>query len=474
MGWYETETEKGFVYNAPPTISRFMQSRAVVKFIIGPYGSGKTTGCIFHMLQIAATQAPAPNGIRYTRFAIIRNTIQQLKTTVLKDMQQILNPIIDYRVSENTIYIRQGDIHCEILLIPLDTPEDQRRLLSTQLTCAYVNEFREVPFELIPPLLSRVGRYPSHAFGGPTYHCIMGDSNPFSEGTDWHDALIVNLPSRWDFFRQPGGRSPDAENIENLVGGRDYYDRLAEGRKLEWVKVHIDGELGDDLSGQAVYGKLFSYDWHVAPEPILVNPVRPLVIGMDFGRTPCAVIGQETAQGTVAVLDEIVTDGMGLETFLDTELMPLLRSERYMDCKLFVVFDPAGMHKSQLSEESHMDVLKRKGLACIPAPTNDLDPRLRAVEQLLMRSVRGEPGLLLDPSTYTLQKALKFEYKYQRLRTGRIEDKPAKTHPWSDIVDSLQYMALGLNSGVVAKAISRSTRAGQMRQRPQVSAMAWT
>lgn len=475
-GFYENaDGSRGFVYNAPPTIGAMMQSRARAKFIIGPYGSGKTTGCIFHLLQLAAQQQKAPDGYRYTRFAIVRNTLQQLKTTVLKDIQQLLGPIIHYKVTDGTIYIEQEDIRSEWLMIPLDSPEDQRRLLSTQLTGAYVNEFREVPFELMPPLLSRIGRYPSKAIVPPTYHCILGDSNPFAAGTEWFDSLVLNLPAKWAFFKQPGGRSPEAENVENLPPG--YYEDLVASYTPEWVKVHVDGEFGDDLSGQAVFSSVFSREWHVAEEPPIVNPAKPLVIGMDFGRTPAAVIGQQDNMGRAVVHAELSTrddDGMGLETFIDTRLKPTLGEERFAGMPLFVVFDPSGVHKSQINEQSCRDILVNAGFAAVPAPTNDIEPRLRAVEQLLIRAMKGTPGLLINPECDVLIKALAHEYKYKRLKTGRVEDKPDKTHPWSDIADSLQYFALGINSGVVAKAVSRSVAQSDRRRRPVPTSASWT
>jgi hypothetical protein len=49
------------------------------------------------------------------------------------------------------------------------------------------------------------------------------------------------------------------------------------------------------------------------------------------------------------------------------------------------VGDPSGVAKGNVSEESCFDALQRLGLPCFPAPTNDIEPRLRAVEALLGR-----------------------------------------------------------------------------------------
>src|ERR1700730_6059247 len=119
-------------YSAPPTCAAFMKSNSFGRLIAGPVGSGKTTACIFELFRRACEQRPAPDGYRYTRFAIVRQTLKQLKDTVLKDIVSWLSRVATYKVSDNTIYIEFQDVRSEWLLIPLEDAEDQRRLLSLQ------------------------------------------------------------------------------------------------------------------------------------------------------------------------------------------------------------------------------------------------------------------------------------------------------------------------------------------------------
>src|SRR3982751_1537139 len=114
-------------YTAPPTVAAFMKDEHFGRIIAGPVGSGKTTGCIFELLRRAAEQTPSTDGLRYTRFAIVRQTLKQLKDTVLKDIVSWLKGIANYKVSDNTVYISVGSIRSEWLLIPLNNPEYQRR-----------------------------------------------------------------------------------------------------------------------------------------------------------------------------------------------------------------------------------------------------------------------------------------------------------------------------------------------------------
>src|SRR6185312_1492769 len=97
-------------FNAPPTVASFMKSAAFFRGIAGPVGSGKTTGCIFELFRRACEQSKAEDGFRYTRFAILRQTLSQLKMTVLKDITTWLKEVCEYKVSENTVYIEFGDV----------------------------------------------------------------------------------------------------------------------------------------------------------------------------------------------------------------------------------------------------------------------------------------------------------------------------------------------------------------------------
>ena len=77
------------------------------------------------------------------------------------------------------------------------------------------------------------------------------------------------------------------------------------------------------------------------------------------------------------------------------------------------------------------------------ASTNSIQARVSAVDTNLTRIIDGEPWMVIDGSRCpTLIQALAGKYRYRRKTDGNTEDKPEKTHPWSDICDSLEYLCL--------------------------------
>ena len=466
-----------------------MKSPAFGRLIAGPVGSGKTTGCIFEIFRRACEQTPAPDGKRYTRFAVLRQTLSQIKQTVLKDILAFFGPVAYWKVSDSTIHITAGDVRCEMVLIPLEDLEDQRRLLSMQLTSAFISEAIEIDINLIPAIAGRCGRYPSAAQGGCTHFGLIADTNMPAEGSPWHK-FMVEPPADWEVFVQPGGLEELAENLNwltqteatlklpiddpaRLAQGRKYYERLSRSESVDWVRRYVHAQYGDDPSGTAVFRESFKSSFHVVDtlEPIYG---QPLLVGQDFGRDPCTIICQVDPHGRLLVLKEVIAESIGLELHIERAVRTILLSPQFMGRPVAMVGDPAGMAKSSLSEETSFDALKRMGFAAFPAPTNDIDPRIRAVDSWLLRQIDGKGAVQISrEGCPTLVRALSGGYRYAKTKSGMRKPTPEKKHPWSDIVDAFQYVCLTAH-GRMNELIGRHL----MRKRPQgrvrPTAAAWT
>lgn len=462
-------------FATPPTVGAFMLDHHFVRLIMGPVGSGKSAGCFMELLRRARQQAPDAHGIRRTRMAIVRNTLQQLRQTCLADIQLWLQPIVNFRVTDQTIQLRiplpDGTrIESDWLLIPLDTKQDQQRLLSLNLTGAWISEFREIPVELIDAIAGRLGRFPAKAVCPPTWWGIVGESNPPDEDSDWYMKLELDTPPNWGVFKQPGGLTPQAENVANLPP--DYYPNLAQGRNQDWVDVHVHAKYGKSLAGQAVFRASFRPDWHVSYDDKLVPMENvPLMIMQDFGRTPASLVGQMDPRGRLIIHREFTSEDHGIEKFATTILRPGLY-EFYATFMHYMVADPTGKDKAHISEESAFDVLRRLGFRVYPAPTNDIEPRLRAVEQQFLSAIDAGPAIIINGGTCPLLvTALKSQYRYKRKQTGDLDDKPDKTHPWSDLADCLQYGCLSINNNYIGKVLARTMRPARP---PPISPASWT
>jgi len=458
-------------YNPTPTQAAFMADEAYVRVLAGPVGGGKSVTCVHELVKLACGQAPNAQNIRKTRAVIVRNTADQLALTTRKTVFDWLPPgemgvwkavektfLLRAKLSDNTV------VESEWLFIALDTPDDVRKALSLETTFLWGNESRELHPDVVDGLLGRLNRYPSMKDGGPTRSCALFDTNMPDEDTWWQDKM-EEPPSNWAIFKQPAAIikparyiekfkedpdevlldkdgeewvvNPEADNYDNLP--KQYYPNLIPGKTEDWLRVYLRSEYGRSLSGTPVYEKTFVPDFHISEGPLKVirSADYPVVIGIDFGRTPAAVFKQRDPRGRVLTLAELTSENMGIETFVRTRLNPFI-ANNMGGCTFVCAPDPAGFAKQQQNEMSLVDVLKNEGYKCVRPPTNMPELRIQAVERLLNQQLEGKAMYLVDPGCTMLVQGFKSGYRYKIKRNGETEDKPDK-NKFSHVHDANQY-----------------------------------
>src|SRR5574343_504688 len=287
-------------YKPPATIREFIKDHIPGKlfydWIIGPVGSGKTTGLFMKLAYMAKQQKPGPDGIRRTRCVIVRNTMPQLKDTTMvswsywfKDGQAG-----KWQLTDKIFTLRFGDVECEVLFRPLDTDDDVARVLSLEVTFAIIDEFVEIPRKIIEALAARCGRYPSKKDGGATNWGMWGSSNPSTEDNWWYAYLhkLCDDPN------------------QNLPDGRDYYTSLEVGKSEAWIKQFIEAQWGFSISGQPVVRTLEPKRHFVSD--LKINHGLDLIVGFDPGIAGSALVFcQMDFDGRLNVLGELVQSGYG-------------------------------------------------------------------------------------------------------------------------------------------------------------------
>lgn len=473
----------------PPVISAFMQSNARFRLIDGPFGSGKSVGCMVDIVRRAKMQRPGKDGYRRSRWAVVRNTMPMLRDTTLKTWFQWFpdGSCGWWKETGKTFYLEFGDVRAEVLFRALDDAADVKNLLSLELTGAYLNEAREIVQDIVEGLRGRINRYPSVAMGGCTFAGIWADTNPPEEGSYWY-ALEEQLdpktgeprPNDIKLFRQPPGMirvqpgeayevrmrngwllktNPAAENLANLAPG--YYKDLCTDASDEFIKVYVLGMYGTTKAGKPVH-PLFDREFHVSKEVLRPNPHLLLVVAADFGHTPAMALKQQDAHGRVLTLDEIVTEGMGLERCINEKLKPMLRN-KYTNFNVFVTGDPAGNTGAQTDEKSCVDIFKRCGFKRVKfAYSNNPIHRTNATDHYLSRRTEIGSGYLISPQCSYLIRGMGGGYHYKLLKNG-IQSEEVDKNIFSHICEAGQYGDMYFLKGAIAQE-SGSNRSDFLRQ----------
>jgi hypothetical protein len=449
-------------YTPPDTISRFIKDHLpgelFYDWIVGPVGSGKTTGIFMKLIYMAGLQAKGPDGIRRSRAVIVRNTGQQLQDTTLNSWFTWFQAGVagSWEITNKKFTLRYGDVECEVLFRPLDTPQDVARVLSLEVTFAIIDEFVEIPQAIVDALSARCGRYPSAVQGGATNWGMWGSSNPSTEDNWWFDYLhhsagmiqpgegvslhhrVVLDERNARYFLQPSGFSPVAENVENLPGGKDYYVNQAKNKSEAWVKQFLEAEWGYSVAGKPVV-QSFNPNVHLSKTRLRFDPNLHLVGGYDPGLGGAAMIfGQEDLEGRLHVLGEIITSGVGAGRFVSERLRPFL-SRSFTDLRpdgFTIAPDPAAGNRSANDESTILATIKRYYPVSIET-NNRLPLRLDAIDYFCTRMAYGLPSLIVDTEACPmLTRALKGGWRYaldkkENIRGGSDArpEKNAYSHP---------------------------------------------
>ena len=466
-----------------PTLARFSNSDSFIRMLIGPAGSLKTTWCFYELLRRACMQQPDKNGVRYTRWVVIRNTFDVLnRATIPTAKRAIPDFLLKYTEGNNPKAAgrftlgdgTQVDIHIDFLAI--DTDDVLGKLLGYDYTGAILDEVSELTEEIVLAAARRAGRFPSSDIAPCTWYGAYGATNGplkthwlyawslggteemrtikgvIEKATDREFFKLFQQPPallRPDATRKEWEENPLAENVHNLPGGYSYYFAMLGGSDQK-IAAYVEGKFANLATGKTVFHE-FSRERHVVKaSKIPALGKTPIIIGADFGRTPVVLIGAEAEDGTLVIMDEICGEDVSIETLLDNEVVPLIQ-RKYKRSPVHDAWgDPAGSVGGQATEASPFSVCRRKNIPMTaPTSNNQLEGRLDAVRWMLTRvGVTGKPKLRVSDNCPLLIAALAETYIYEAAKGVNRANRelPTKSHvDWvSDLADALGYVCLGI------------------------------
>lgn len=456
-----------------------------LKLLVGPFGSGKSCMCAMDVLISACAQAPAPDGIRYSRVGVIRSSYPELQKTTRKSLLEVLPPECGtINISGSpisgfyTIPLPDGTtVQLELELWAIQTADDCSKLRSCNWTFCWINEATGCAPEVYNMVTSRIGRFPPRQQGGVSNAYTLMDMNYPATGT-WLNDFIKHPEKDWQVFMQPPAAfkredakgmtyyeiNPCAENLYNLGASRpdDPPDFPPEERGKRYYREQIETNLRTGredvvqnlyclmdvpiIDGKPVYPN-FDKRRHVAANPLVPIPFKNIIIGVDqSGIHPAAVILQNQ-NGFWCVLDELYMDNEGFEQFLYGGLVPLLR-EKYSTCPVIAAIDPSNTRDSwqAITPKERFEAV---GITAVTEIDNSPKIRIQCVEHMLNLYTGG---LLISPTCELLIRGFESEYRYRRLRAAGSIDaaytpQPEKG-PASHLQDANQYACLLISKGL--------------------------
>ncbi len=481
-----------------PVAEGYIHSRAIVKGIMGPVGSGKTIASGQAFLQLAKKQGGVMGRdgvlLRKSRFAIIRDTYPNLDRNTIPSWFKIIPRHVGSFVNSTPRVHRFGfvlkrdghildtgarvlevcQVECEFRAIGDQSVEDALRGL--EVTAALVNEADRTHPDILTFLMGRIGRFGDLDPSLTVDAQIMLDLNG-NDDENWthkvlvdeqlgdaaHEAIAKISGGRplIEYFEQPeavnefGVVNPLAENVQNLPPG--YYEQQFAFAKSRSNQTYIDRMLRSKFTpqknGRTVFPEYID-DIHAGDFDAI--PGFPLFIMADQGLLGAVLVGQ-LVKGQLRILEEVAcvfeTEDddievvqMGGET-LGKQVRELLAQSYPLFKVVDAVCDPAGAAGEEAINFKSWRQEFQKGLGHkvrkARVPRNAIAPRLKAVRDRIVAVLGAQRGLLINKRCKMLRRAFRTKYYYQRVGKGTGEgyysDVPKKIQGYGDLMDALQY-----------------------------------
>lgn len=474
-----------FDFIAGTEIAKFVAASKVVDIIQGPLGSGKTKALCIRLMRHAQEQMKSPiDGKRYSRMAVVRNTVPDLVRTTIRTWLETFPEKGHGRYIAGAVkqhQLRFGDVHCDVDFLSLDKEEDVRKLRSTEYTVIAFNEVGFIMRPLFDEARTRL-RYPGPEHGGPNpYRGVIADSNPPDEdhwlaimtgqvempvGLSEDDVAAYRWPETWGFYKQPpavleqfderglitGYRvNPAAENLRNLPDqhspnpGHAYYSEQLEGAPSKaWIDSRLMNRIALVVDGTAVW-PMFRREFHVAREALKPVEGRDVMVGIDFGRVyPAVVFGQQIGDRDFIQFEML---GFNEPATVFAPKVKRFLERNYPNCRVRLVGDPKGRDKGSAADQSSYEIWHNVfGMSVQPAPVkgNDIATRTEAVAYVLNDNPSGINRMVISPACRTLIVGMAGRYHLVKEEDGELRPKKDK---YSNLCDALQYWVLGVGEG---------------------------
>lgn len=458
-------------YNPVPTIGLFHEHPGQMRAIVGPVGSGKTTGAAWDICRFIPEYLTDKWGYKRSKFLIVRNTYDELIDTTQATVFEWFD-WGQYKVQRKILTLYHEDLNheVEILFRSCDNPKDVKKFKSLEITGYWIDESIEVASDIKRMLKNRIGRYPkskqvakwyeekhgeipkswydeegelkvpSPRFGIETTNPPDVEHETYHE-FDWQTDVPGPLPEQAPLKNHFGFWQPPRENEPNLRKG--YYDDLIAdyADNPDWLEMYVEGKPGILVTGKLLYNN-FRRLIHVADGPLIYPKGLPLYRGWDnSGNVPAAVVVGMPAPRVVHVFKEFFHDKMGIVDF--TKYVINQCNIKFPNAEFMDWGDPAGEAKYSKKDggfTSNAILMRDMGVDVQPSEQNP-DARYGAVDDQLAII----DGMLIDPSCTRLINGFLGGYHRKEIGqgTGIYTQDPVKNR-FSHPHDALQYVMVRL------------------------------
>ena len=472
----------------------------------GPIGTGKTFVSAMRVLMKAMHIKPMPDGVRRSKFIIVRKRYGDLEQSVVPIFSRICGPAFAMTGKRSPMLGRirmddgHGPIECELWLYAFETVADVEKIRSLAFTDGMIVEAQELDApSMIVDIFKRCGRFPSPAnaddqedhednpmleytFPGGTRafgRQLAMDFNFTSRRHWFHHFLVENNPVRADgtqrisVYEQPPthiwvpGAAVDGYRVKGVQTtfkgesgafirndealhyikqqGWSYWESIIEQSFGDDAKIQQDilAQFGDSGTGKPVYPG-FLREWHVADKSIAYIPGLPVWVGVDNGLNNAWIFCQQDGRGQLLVIHEVVNVGDDAKSISNaiSEDIHPYINNHLPQHKVVMVLDQAFWSREGGEGRTQVELLSNAGFHVEKCPFKFTSP-IREATTDIIRSRR----VTISPTCNRLIDALAGGFHYPLIKSlGTFSEVPNQTSEHSHPANAFEFVCARLSN----------------------------
>ena len=466
----------------------FEDNTSQVIFMRSGIGTGKSSSAIFKACDFCLQHCPPSEDGEPSRarILVVRQDQSKLRSTFLAtlkmwfgevsdDLTKMQYPIVitDMPYSDEVNGVERTVLIEWVLIGVATLDEAETKLRSFEATAAIIEEAQTYDnLWIVNAVDDRLGRYPLPKRGDNgdilpnQYRGQKQILVPFNPPPNDHWLFQLEKGDKktngWKFYTYPApilvtydadgkmvdfAPNPEADYAKNQPSGYKYWlekaFKYAEQKNYAKIKVDVLGDYGSSYSGKPVFSD-WEDDKHILQNKTIPAKGKATYIGFDHsGVHPAAVISQVTESGRL-ILGELVVGEMIVEEFIEDVLetyIALMGIDK-QDC--WIILDPSDPRGKNKNATTRQLLVKRgfKPSQVFHISHKHQSPQIRqdTVTSYLQRYM-----IKVSPECKTLIEAMRGKYAREKVRGTDIYKAipdAEKLHPWSDVVDALQYLCV--------------------------------
>jgi len=397
----EQTLEINLDYSPQPKQANFHCSEAKYRLYIGAWRAGKTyAGC----MEALKKSMLYPNNCG----VIGRKDFTDLRETTLRTFLEICPQdfIANYNKTEHLVTCVNGS------RIYFRELKDGTGLGSLNLGWFYMDEAEEVDEAIFDRLK---GRLSLRNVGVP---CGWLTSNPPNEAHWIYKQFEETEDS--EFY------TIHASTYENKRYLPDGYIEDLEKLPTAWRKKYLEGQYGFTPDGTPYYR---GYSELVHRANLEWSPNLPLYCGWDSGRRHPAFVVTQWDGKMWKILAEILGSNIGIEAFVDTQVIPLLNS-RFPNANIKHCAGPEFLQVNDKSDFTSYQILQAKKIQ-LYIKHSEYSLRKQVMERMINTITDGVPILQVDTTCKMINDGFLGGYRYPKKTEGQAYN-PKDELPFKD------------------------------------------